>query len=318
MTAGSLPLRRAPWTALAAGAIALGMDVLYVVILRSEGEGDLHSARTQLIVASLAASAAVALGGWFVRKPRLRLGLLTAASFTLLGWGFLAMFSIGLPILVAGALLLVSASHTGDGLSTTERSAMTTGPHLGARSRRRDHRDNELTTCPRRSAASDALLRRPSARRPAEPRGARRHRLSALRRVPVGPVGEALLGTLDGGQLLPQIVRQTLVELVLVEIGAEIRGVGVVRDLAVVLRASSARALARSGHARPRAAPGHDPHPFRHGNAPTRRLHSPAQQAGDPSTGWSLSRTTAQAVSLSRVGRAGLEPATLGLKVLQM
>ena len=36
-----------------AGAIALGMDVLYVVILRSEGEGDLHSARTQLIVASL-------------------------------------------------------------------------------------------------------------------------------------------------------------------------------------------------------------------------------------------------------------------------
>ena len=61
MTVGSMPLRRAPLAALVAGAIALGMDVLYVVILRSEGEGDLHSARVELIVASLAASAAVAL-----------------------------------------------------------------------------------------------------------------------------------------------------------------------------------------------------------------------------------------------------------------
>src|SRR4249920_397205 len=122
MTVGSMPLRRAPLTALVAGAIALGMDVLYVVILRSEGEGDLYSTRVELIVASLAASAAVALGGWFVREPRLRLGLLTAASFTLLGWGFLAMFSIGLPVLVAGALLLASASQAADDISTTERS----------------------------------------------------------------------------------------------------------------------------------------------------------------------------------------------------
>ena len=85
MSAGSVPLRRA-WTALVAGAITLGMDVLYVVILQSEGEGDLHRARTQLIAASLAASAAIALGGWRVREPRLRLALLTAASFTLLAW----------------------------------------------------------------------------------------------------------------------------------------------------------------------------------------------------------------------------------------
>ena len=132
MTVGSMPLRRAPLTALVAGAIALGMDVLYVVILSSEGEGDLYSARVELIVASLAASAAVALGGWFVREPRLRLGLLTAASFTLLGWGFLAMFSIGLPLLVAGALLLVSTSRAADDLSTTERSAIKAATGISA------------------------------------------------------------------------------------------------------------------------------------------------------------------------------------------
>jgi len=127
-----MPLRRAPLTALVAGAIALGMDVLYVVILRSEGEGDLYSTRVELIVASLAASAAVALGGWFVREPRLRLGLLTAASFTLLGWGFLAMFSIGLPVLVAGALLLASASQAADDTSTTERSVITAATGVSA------------------------------------------------------------------------------------------------------------------------------------------------------------------------------------------
>ena len=124
MSAGSVPLRRA-WTALVAGAITLGMDVLYVVILQSEGEGDLHRARTQLIAASLAASAAIALGGWRVREPRLRLALLTAASFTLLAWGFLAMFSIGLPVFVAGILLLVSASRVADEVPTPEAFAIT-------------------------------------------------------------------------------------------------------------------------------------------------------------------------------------------------
>ncbi len=108
-----------------AGAITLGMDVLYVVILQSEGEGDLHRARTQLIAASLAASAAIALGGWRVREPRLRLALLTAASFTLLAWGFLAMFSIGLPVFVAGILLLVSASRVADEVPTPEAFAIT-------------------------------------------------------------------------------------------------------------------------------------------------------------------------------------------------
>jgi len=124
MSAGTVPLRSA-WTALVAGAITIGIDVLYVVILRSEGEGELHRPRAQLIAASLAASAVIALGGWLVREPRLRLALLAAAAFTLLAWGFLAMFSIGLPVVVAGILVLVSASRAADEVSTSQGFAIT-------------------------------------------------------------------------------------------------------------------------------------------------------------------------------------------------
>jgi hypothetical protein len=131
MFAGSVPSARA-WTALVAGVITLGMDVLYVLILQSEGEGDLNRARPQLIATSLAASAAVALGGWLVREPRLRLALLAAAAFTLLAWGFLGIFSIGLPVFVAGVLLLASASRVADELSTGEGFAITAAAGVSA------------------------------------------------------------------------------------------------------------------------------------------------------------------------------------------
>ncbi|HYX89015.1 MAG TPA: hypothetical protein VE753_06570 [Gaiellaceae bacterium] len=116
---------RVRWTALVAGAIALGMDVAYVLLLRSAGEGDIHRARPQLIAASLAASAGIALGGSLVRAPRLRLGLLAAASFTLLAWGFVGMFTIGLPVFVAGVLVLFSTGRTAAEMSTAEAFAVT-------------------------------------------------------------------------------------------------------------------------------------------------------------------------------------------------
>jgi len=76
--------------------ITLGMDVLYVLILQSEGEGDLYRARPQLIAMSLAASAAVALGGRLVREPRLRLALLAAAAFAITaGAGVSALVLVG-------------------------------------------------------------------------------------------------------------------------------------------------------------------------------------------------------------------------------
>ena len=69
-------------------------------------------------------------------------------------------------------------------------------------------------------------------------------RLSTLDRDPVRSRGEALLGSLDGGELFAEIVPQTLVELVLVEIGCEIRRVELIGRLAVFLvRAPLERAL---------------------------------------------------------------------------
>lgn len=119
-----MPLRKA-WAALVAGALALAMDVIYVLVLQSEGEGDLGRARARLIAASLAAAAAVSLGGWLVRDARVRLGLLSAAAFTMLAWGFLGMFTIGLPIFVAGLLLLVPASRAAEEVPTITAFAIT-------------------------------------------------------------------------------------------------------------------------------------------------------------------------------------------------
>ena len=62
-----------------------------------------------------------------------------------------------------------------------------------------------------------------------------RNRSPALDRKAVGAVGEPRLGALDRVQLAAEIIGQALVELVLVEVGREIRRVGVVRELAVVL-----------------------------------------------------------------------------------
>lgn len=62
-----------------------------------------------------------------------------------------------------------------------------------------------------------------------------RDRLPAFDREAVGAVGQARLGSLDGSELVAQIVRQPLIELVLVEIGGKIRQILLVRRLAGVL-----------------------------------------------------------------------------------
>jgi hypothetical protein len=125
-------LRGGSAAAVVAGAVVLGMDVVYVLVLRSEGEGDLNRTRPQLIAASLAAAGAVALGGWLVREPRLRLALLSAAAFTLLGWGFLGMFSIGAPVFAAGVLLLFPTGRAADGVSGSEAFAITAAAGISA------------------------------------------------------------------------------------------------------------------------------------------------------------------------------------------
>src|SRR4051794_21414636 len=77
-------------------------------------------------------------------------------------------------------------------------------------------------------------------------------RLAALDRQPVGAVAQALLGALDRGKLLAQLLGQALVELLVEQFG---RGVG--RVLIVVGELVAALALLEVGeralHARPLA-----------------------------------------------------------------
>ena len=80
------------------------------------------------------------------------------------------------------------------------------------------------------------------------------NRLATLDRQAVGAGGETRLGPLDGGQLLAQIVGKTLVELVLVEIRREVRGIELVRSLRRRPAGRARRARARSGRARRREA----------------------------------------------------------------
>jgi hypothetical protein len=86
-----------------AAAIALATTALYAAFV--EGDAD-RTALVALTLASAGASAAVAT----VSAPGVRLVLLTWAGATLLLWGVLALFSIGLILIVAGGLAAAAAS----------------------------------------------------------------------------------------------------------------------------------------------------------------------------------------------------------------
>jgi hypothetical protein len=62
-----------------------------------------------------------------------------------------------------------------------------------------------------------------------------RDRLSALDRAAVGAGGKTGLGTLDGLELFPEVIRQTFVQLVLIEVGRQVCRIKLVRRLAGVL-----------------------------------------------------------------------------------
>jgi hypothetical protein len=59
-------------------------------------------------------------------------------------------------------------------------------------------------------------------------------RLAALDRDAVGSGGNSLLGSLDCGELLAKIELAPLVELVLIQVGCQVRSIELVRGLAVI------------------------------------------------------------------------------------
>ena len=92
------------WPGLVAAAIALAVAGLTAAILVAEGEGD---PMWPPVVIGLAAATAAA--GSVVDRRTLALTLLWSATGVMTGLGVLAIFSVGLPLLVAAAFAAAGA-----------------------------------------------------------------------------------------------------------------------------------------------------------------------------------------------------------------
>lgn len=92
--------------AIAAASVAVVMAVIYIWLIRQQGDEPLAWVLGVLIVGA-------ALAGYGARStsPHRRTALL-AAGLLLTGLGVLALLSIGLPIIGAGILCFISAART--------------------------------------------------------------------------------------------------------------------------------------------------------------------------------------------------------------
>jgi D-alanyl-lipoteichoic acid acyltransferase DltB (MBOAT superfamily) len=103
--------RRGMWLAVAAVAIVVCMFVLYLVLIA--GQGDLGVGRVWFVALMLTAAAACCLVAAVVRDDRIRPVAAWTGAGGLLSLGVLGIFSIGLPLLVAGILMVVAALRIG-------------------------------------------------------------------------------------------------------------------------------------------------------------------------------------------------------------
>jgi hypothetical protein len=96
-----------PWDlrAVAAGTVTAAVTVVYLLIMRAEGDTPAWWFLSGLIIA------VVLLAYGAHRDAGRRRPALTLAGADLLGLGFLALLSIGLPLLCAGVLALISAGR---------------------------------------------------------------------------------------------------------------------------------------------------------------------------------------------------------------
>ncbi|MEP7090967.1 MAG: hypothetical protein ABI776_12770 [Nocardioidaceae bacterium] len=85
---------------LAGGVVALAMVPLYLLVVSSQGNGAALWVVVALVVAGLCATYGA------VRRSPQRLVALGVSTVLLVGVGVLGILSIGLPLLVAGALCL--------------------------------------------------------------------------------------------------------------------------------------------------------------------------------------------------------------------
>ena len=96
--------------AIAAGAVGLAVDFAYLAIMLDEQEW--KSGRVAVVFLFVLATSALALvgGAALTLPPRARVIALGAATGGLLTAGVLGIFSIGLPLLIAGVLCALGSS----------------------------------------------------------------------------------------------------------------------------------------------------------------------------------------------------------------
>jgi hypothetical protein len=103
------------WAGVAAAVIAGTVDVLYLGYVNSQGAGDPQFLRVPFVATFIAIMAICAALSSRSSAARWRPLLLGASAAGLLLLGYFGIFSIGLPLLVAGALALVGLVRTGSG-----------------------------------------------------------------------------------------------------------------------------------------------------------------------------------------------------------
>lgn len=106
--------------------VTLATEIGYIRLLGQQGDWPGIDARQGLVLALLAGFAIVSAIGTFAPSVSLREAISAACAGGLLPLGFLALWSIGLALMVAGALALIawlSTSSTPRGRDTLVRSA---------------------------------------------------------------------------------------------------------------------------------------------------------------------------------------------------
>jgi hypothetical protein len=94
-----------PW-ALAATAATVATIVVYRLLISQQSTGD--SARVAVVTILLLGFAGLAALGAIAPRRRLRVGALTASAIGLFVFGFLALFSIGLLLMLAALLAAIA------------------------------------------------------------------------------------------------------------------------------------------------------------------------------------------------------------------
>jgi len=112
------------WAGVAAAIIAAANDVLYLAIIATQSDSASQFLRVPFIAAFIAVMAICAALSSMASAGRWGSFLLGVSAAGLLLLGFLAMFSIGLPLVIAGVLAALGLIKTlGDVRSSGERSA---------------------------------------------------------------------------------------------------------------------------------------------------------------------------------------------------